>query len=215
METVLDAVKAMGKATAREIAARMDIEPAEALKMLREHEESEEITQTNGFWVLVEKGVKPTPKPAVVPPVRVTVNDLIKIMTEHGPKTADELAKLAGVQSKKIAPMLTHHMTKGRILREKIGTKFVYSVKPDAHSEVPAVAKPQPAPETAEKTTAEIVKEIPAFTARPDDLVIPSSRFISGEIRRTKAKLASLQKLQGAVRELRRHKHLLVGLNND
>ena len=36
METVLDALKAMKKATYREIAARMDIEPVEAMKMLRE-----------------------------------------------------------------------------------------------------------------------------------------------------------------------------------
>lgn len=31
METVLDALKAMGKATYRDVAARLDIEPVEAL----------------------------------------------------------------------------------------------------------------------------------------------------------------------------------------
>ncbi|MEG5491744.1 hypothetical protein UXP25_15830 [Enterobacter kobei] len=31
METILDALKAMGKATYREVAARLDIEPVEAL----------------------------------------------------------------------------------------------------------------------------------------------------------------------------------------
>ncbi|EPK3898151.1 hypothetical protein [Enterobacter ludwigii] len=39
METVLDTLKAMGKATYREVAARLDIEPVEALNMLREHKE--------------------------------------------------------------------------------------------------------------------------------------------------------------------------------
>ena len=57
--------------------------------------------------------------------------------------------------------------------------------------------------------------DIPVFDSRPDDLIIPSSRYISTEIRRTKAKLANLQRLQGAVRELRRHKHLLQGMGND
>lgn len=35
METVIEVLKAMGKATAREIAARLTIEPVEALVMLR------------------------------------------------------------------------------------------------------------------------------------------------------------------------------------
>lgn len=39
MESVLDALKAMGKATAREIAARLDIEVRDALEMLSEQQE--------------------------------------------------------------------------------------------------------------------------------------------------------------------------------
>ncbi|WP_416173857.1 hypothetical protein [Enterobacter bugandensis] len=39
METVLDALRAMKKATYREVAARLDIEPVEALNMLREQKE--------------------------------------------------------------------------------------------------------------------------------------------------------------------------------
>lgn len=66
-----------------------------------------------------------------------------------------------------------------------------------------------------EKTTAEIIEAIPSFASRPDDLIIPSSRYISSEIRRTKAKLSNLQRLLGAVRELRRNKHLLEGLGNE
>ncbi len=68
---------------------------------------------------------------------------------------------------------------------------------------------------TGKQNPEEIIGDIPAFASRPDDLIIPSSRYISTEIRRTKAKLANLQRLQGAVRELRRHKHLLQGLGND
>lgn len=39
METVIDVLKAMGKATYREVAARLEIEPVEALNMLREQRE--------------------------------------------------------------------------------------------------------------------------------------------------------------------------------
>lgn len=49
METLIDTLKAMGKATAREIAARMKIETIEVLGMLREHEELEQVTSINGY----------------------------------------------------------------------------------------------------------------------------------------------------------------------
>lgn len=50
METVLDALKAMGKASYREIAARLDIDPVEALSMLREHEEQGLCYFFSGTW---------------------------------------------------------------------------------------------------------------------------------------------------------------------
>ncbi|EDX0371737.1 hypothetical protein GTL21_002382 [Salmonella enterica] len=70
METVIDALKAMGKATAREIAARLKIEPVEALTMLREQEESGAVTFINGYWDIATDDA-PVPKfitaPAVTP----------------------------------------------------------------------------------------------------------------------------------------------------
>jgi hypothetical protein len=79
---------------------------------------------------------------------------------------------------------------------------------------LPVQQQPEsPAPEaSADKSTSEIVQDIPAFTARADDLVIPSTRFISGEIRRTKAKLANLEKLRDAVRSIRKHGALVQEL---
>ena len=47
---IIDVLKVMGKATAREIAARMKIEPAEALAVLREHEDLGAVTFINGYW---------------------------------------------------------------------------------------------------------------------------------------------------------------------
>lgn len=220
METVLDVLKAMEKATAREIAARMKIEPAAMLAMLREHDERGEVTQTNGYWLAVTETNKPKAapkKPAVQPPARASVSDLMALLVEHGPKTADELAKLAGIASKKVAPALTHHMSKGRILREKVNNKFVYSVKAEKSAEARSeiTESPEATPAAPVKSVTEIVREIPAFISRPDDLVIPSARFISNEIRRTKAKLASLENLRAAVRSIRKHGALMQELRDE
>lgn len=220
MENILNVLKAMEKASARDIASRMKIEPQTALDMLREHEGRFEVVQSNGYWRLPKSGdVKPkVSKVKAVPPVRITAFELKGVLVEKGAMPADQLAKITGATAKGIATMLTNLVTKGEVSREKLGNKFVYSVPA-----TPAAAEPvdseqenaapsvdlTTAPDVTAKTTAEIVQDIPAFTARADDLVIPSSRFISLEIRRTKTKLVNLQKLQLTVRELRRHKKLI------
>ena len=225
MENILDALKAMKKATARDVAARLQIEPQAALDMLREHEDRFEAVQSNGYWWPTKTDDVPqkaAPQKAV-PPVRITPFDLKGLLVEKGPLQADQLAKITGATAKGVATMLTNLVTKGEVSREKVGNKFVYSVPVATAAaatvdSVPETAAPPVtvdiAKEMAAKTTAEIVQDIPAFTARADDLVIPSSRFISQEIRRTRTKLANLEKLQVTVRELRRHKNLLAGLRD-
>lgn len=52
METVTDALKATGKATAREIATRLGIEVRDALEMLREQQEAGVVEFLNGYWSL-------------------------------------------------------------------------------------------------------------------------------------------------------------------
>ncbi|EPZ2455628.1 DUF1627 domain-containing protein [Citrobacter youngae] len=218
METILDVLKAMEKATAREIAARMKIEPAAVIGMLREHEERNEVVQANGYWKVATGEVKSQPKAissVSKVPASVSVSDVIALLTEHGPQTSFELATLAGIASKRVAPMLTHHMTKGRIIREKVGSKFVYSVPATASVKNKNSAPREPetsTPLVPEKSVTEIVEEIPAFVSRPDDLLIPTVRGISSEIRRTKAKLANLEKLREAVRSIRKHGALMQEL---
>ncbi|ELZ9654134.1 DUF1627 domain-containing protein [Citrobacter freundii] len=218
METILDILKAMEKATAREIAARMKIEPAAVIGMLREHEERNEVVQANGYWKVATGEVKSQPKAISSfskAPVSVSVSDVIALLTEHGPQTSLELATLAGIESKRVAPMLTHHMTKGRIIREKVGSKFVYSVPATASVKNKSSAPREPetsTPLVPEKSVTEIVEEIPAFVSRPDDLLIPTVRGITNEIRRTKAKLANLEKLREAVRSIRKHGALMQEL---
>ncbi|WP_199146328.1 DUF1627 domain-containing protein [Citrobacter braakii] len=215
METILDVLKAMEKATAREIAARMKIEPAAVIGMLREHEERNEVAQANGYWKVVTGEVKSQPEVISSVSKAPAVSDVIALLAEHGPQTSLELATLAGIESKRVAPMLTHHMTKGRIIREKVGSKFVYSVLATASVKNKSSAPRGPetsTPSVPEKSVTEIVEEIPAFVSRPDDLLIPTVRGISSEIRRTKAKLANLEKLREAVRSIRKHGTLVQEL---
>lgn len=171
METILDVLKAMEKATAREIAARMKIEPAAVIGMLREHEERNEVVQANGYWKVATGEVKSQPKAISSfskAPVSVSVSDVIALLAEHGPQTSFELATLAGIESKRVAPMLTHHMTKGRIIREKVGSKFVYSVPATASVKNKSSAPREPetsTPLVPEKSVTEIVEETPLSSA--------------------------------------------------
>ncbi|HCI5437999.1 TPA: DUF1627 domain-containing protein [Enterobacter roggenkampii] len=223
METVIQALNVMGKATAREVASRLGIEPATALNMLREHEEGEEVIQSNGYWVFGKPSLNRTSRTAVQPPVKVTVNDLARLLAEYGPKSSAELAALARIESKRVAPMLTYHLEKGKILREKIDGKFVYSVRADSPTTA-APAQPEPTPAApaapaitdADKPLEQFVSEIPSFTeGRSAGQVIPTVRVLSREIRRTKNKLASLEKLRDAVRVVGRHKNLVNQLVGD
>ncbi|EAP0827602.1 hypothetical protein DXO04_15685 [Salmonella enterica] len=91
---------------------------------------------------------------------------------------------------------------------------------PESEAESKAEAKAKATPEPEEKSqkspvtevteVTEVVQSIPSFTKkRPDvdadagDLIIPAPRFISAEIRRTKAKLKRLHTL----REISRKAH--------
>lgn len=66
-----------------------------------------------------------------------------------------------------------------------------------------------------EKTTAEIVENIPVFTSRSTDLIVPTASSIASEIRRTKAKLKNLEKLRVTVREIRRQKNLILAMGGE
>lgn len=213
METVLDALKAMKKATYREVAARLDIEPFEALNMLREQREQGLCDFADGGWFL---GTAQEQKPKRIRPKQELelVGKVISAMRGEGAMSAIQIAEKLGKTSRALNASLGAMCKDGLVVRHVDGKNNTWSLageKPAA----PAAMDVRPSAVPAEKTTEEIVKAIPAFAARPDDLGIPSSRYISSEIRRTKAKLSNLERLQSAVRELRRHKHLLAGLADE
>ncbi|MCP1114212.1 DUF1627 domain-containing protein [Enterobacter bugandensis] len=218
METVLDALKAMKKATYREVAARLDIEPVEALNMLREQKEQGLCDFYDGAWSL---GTAKEQKPKRIRPKQTSplVERVLSAMQGQGAMSASQVAEKLGKSPRALNASLGAMCKDGLVLRHVDGKNITWSLagepamQPEQQEPAAAEARVASAPES--KTLEEIIGDIPAFAGRPDDLIIPSSRYISTEIRRTKAKLANLQRLQGAVRELRRHKHLLQGLGND
>ncbi|WP_447617788.1 DUF1627 domain-containing protein [Enterobacter roggenkampii] len=218
MESVIDALKAMGKATYLDVAARLDIEPVEALKMLREQKEEGLCDFFDGSWSV---GTAKEHKPKRIRPKQPSplVERVLSAMQGQGAMTANQVAEKLGKGSRALNASLGAMCKDGLVLRHVDGKNITWSlagepaIQPEQQDPAAGEAKAAPAQES--KTLEDIIGDIPAFASRPDDLIIPSSRYISTEIRRTKAKLANLQRLQGAVRELRRHKHLLQGMGND
>ncbi|MCK7374406.1 DUF1627 domain-containing protein [Enterobacter bugandensis] len=218
MESVIDALKAMGKATYLDVAARLDIEPVEALKMLREQKEEGLCDFFDGSWSV---GTAKEHQPKRIRPKQPSplVERVLAAMQGQGAMSANQVAEKLGKGSRALNASLGAMCKDGLVLRHVDGKNITWSLAGEPaiqpEQQEPAAAEAQAASAPESNTLEEIIGDIPAFASRPDDLIIPSSRYISTEIRRTKAKLANLQRLQGAVRELRRHKHLLHGMGND
>ncbi|WP_320759918.1 DUF1627 domain-containing protein [Enterobacter roggenkampii] len=218
MESVIEALKAMGKATYLDVAARLDIEPVEALKMLREQKEEGLCDFFDGSWS-VGTAKEHKPKRIRLKQPSPLVERVLSAMQGQGAMTANQVAEKLGKGSRALNASLGAMCKDGLVLRHVDGKNITWSLAGEPviqpEQQEPAAGEAKAAPAQESKTLEEIIGDIPAFASRPDDLIIPSSRYISTEIRRTKAKLANLQRLQIAVRELRRHKHLLEGLGND
>lgn len=217
METVIDTLKAMGKASAREVASRLKIEPIEALELLREQEEIGAVTFINGYWDVADNGSQ-APKiadvPAVTPkktlpprktasagrgvePAPVTPQMVIGLLNENGTMNTTELAGKLNRNPRGLGTVLRSFANRKLIVKNGTGKGVTWSCVP---------TKPE-AVQGAEK---------PADTEpRADDLIIPNVRFISNEIRRTKAKLERLYRLRDAAREVSKQNQGLKLLNRE
>ncbi|EDM1758270.1 hypothetical protein AH553_24525 [Salmonella enterica subsp. diarizonae] len=179
METVLDALKAMEKATAREIAARMAIEPRDALEMLNEQQETGTVTFLNGYWSL--SGIAPaktvkreTPKPTTV---KIGEPQMLDAIREHGPQTAEDLATLFGITSRKVTSTLAMATGKGRLIRVKQGGKYCYSLpEPDATPAPVAESVPEPAPDTVNASTADTASAATSDNTEPASEPVPETQ---------------------------------------
>ncbi|QCZ40940.1 DUF1627 domain-containing protein [Enterobacter cloacae] len=227
MESVIDALKAMKKATYREVAARLDIEPVEALNMLREHKQQGLCDFFDGSWSVgtaKELARELAKAPAVTPvhqaprlkgeePAPVDAEAVRQMLGKNGAMSTAALAAAVNRNARGMVSVMLAFERQGVVIKNGQGKGVTWSLPVTGQTETDSTEAVQPEP--GSKSLNEIIGDIPAFTARPDALIIPSSRFISNEIRRTKAKLSNLQRLQGAVRELRRHKHLLAGISDE
>ncbi|EFN9597696.1 DUF1627 domain-containing protein [Escherichia coli] len=246
METVTDALKAMGKATAREVAARLLIETKDVLEMLREQEDSGRVIFLNGYWSLSgpEKELTDVAREKIVNPVtpvetvmKIDEKQLTDAIRKHGPQTADERSRRFSTTARKVASTLAMATGKGRLLRINHDGKFRYSLPDDGLPEKQKACSamgrddnPAPQPEAiklaasvtaAEASTdnvADLIQSIPSFTERRhDDVVIPTPRAISAEIRRTEAKLKRLKKCREISRQVHKpgNRALWQGLSTE
>ncbi|EKQ6911239.1 DUF1627 domain-containing protein [Escherichia coli] len=220
METVFDALKALKRASSHEIAARVEISRDDAVTELWKLKRRGEADNKGSMWWLTQTGesepVSPVPK--------VTAQMLIEAIEQHGPQTADELALMFGITSRRANSSLAMAISKGRLIRVNQGGKFRYCIpgadlpaEPEAASaaETDGKAFPQPAgvalpvreAETQEEIKTEsvavTVQSQPSFTRKhPDGLILPSLHVANRELRRAKGQVQKWERVCAALREL-------------
>ncbi|EHX4323698.1 DUF1627 domain-containing protein, partial [Escherichia coli] len=212
METVFDALKAMGKATSVELAARLDISREEVLNELWELKKAGFVDKSVYTWRVADNNVQqeqPAPEETTTATeAKISECDLTATIEQRGPQTADELATLFGTTSRKVASTLAMAISKGRLIRVNQNGKFRYCMPGDnlpAEPKAASVAEtdgkafPQPAgvalpvqeaatqEDIKTETVADIVQSLPSFTeTQADDLVLPSLHMANRELRRAK-----------------------------
>ncbi|EFJ8550525.1 DUF1627 domain-containing protein [Escherichia coli] len=190
METVLHALKAMGKANSVELAARIDISREEVLNELWELKKNGVVDKTGHTWFLAGEGesrvteerpVKSEAQDMLTGEVeqKVTADMMIEFICQDGAKTCEELADKFGVSIRKVASTLAVVTATGRLARVNQNGKFRYCIpgadlpaEPEAASvaETDGKAFPQPAcvalPVREAETQEEIKTESVAVTVQ-------------------------------------------------
>ncbi|ENN7272851.1 TPA: DUF1627 domain-containing protein, partial [Escherichia coli] len=126
METVLHALKAMGKANSVELAARLDISREEVLNELWELKKNSVVDKTGHTWFLAGEGesgvteerpVKSEAQDMLTREVeqKVTADMMIEFIGQDGAKTCEELAGKFGVSTRKVASALAVVTATGRL----------------------------------------------------------------------------------------------------
>ncbi|EFK2997215.1 DUF1627 domain-containing protein [Escherichia coli] len=137
METVLHALKAMGKANSVELAARLDISREEVLNELWELKKNGVVDKTGHTWFLAVEGeagvtegqaLQPEALDVVTEEVapKVTADMMIEFIGQDGAKTCEELAGKFGVSTRKVASTLAVVTATGRLARVNQNGKFRY-----------------------------------------------------------------------------------------
>ncbi|EKA8810835.1 DUF1627 domain-containing protein [Escherichia coli] len=220
MENVFDALKAMGKATSVELAARLDISREEVLNELWELKRNGVVDKTGHTWFLAGEGesgvTEEQPVQSEAPDVptgvgeqKVTADMMIEFIGQEGAKTCEELAGKFGVSIRKAASTLAVVTSTGRLARVNQNGKFRYcmpgenlpaELKAASVAETDGKAFPQPAGvalPVQEVATQEDIK-----TETVADIVQSLPSFTE-----TRANDLILPSLHMANRELRRAKN--------
>lgn len=220
METVFDALKAMGKATSVELAARLDISREKVLNELWELKRNGVVDKTGHTWFLAGEGesgvTEEQPVQSEAPDVltgvgeqKVTADMMIEFIGKEGAKTCEELAGKFGVSIRKVASTLAVVTSTGRLARVNQNGKFRYcmpgenlpaELKAASVAETDGKAFPQPAGvalPVQEVATQEDIK-----TETVADIVQSLPSFTE-----TRANDLILPSLHMANRELRRAKN--------
>ncbi|MGS3504041.1 DUF1627 domain-containing protein [Citrobacter koseri] len=241
METVIDVLKAMGKATYREVAARLEIEPVEALNMLREQREQGLCDFFDGGWMVTDgQSVKPVlQRPSAKPvtagkpelrgeaPEPVQPEVVTTLLRDNGAMDTVTLAAAVGRNARGMTSAMRSLERSGLVKKIGQGKRVKWGL-PDGRlvspepgfAELPEIeitpkaAAPAPSAEL-EIRTEEFLETIPVMRKPSQSLQIPSLREISKQIRKTKSNLNSLVRLRAAVREVGRNRHALRFFNGE
>lgn len=150
METVLDVLEAMGKASYREVAARMKIEPVEALNMLREQRDLGKCDFGDGGWWLT--GVQPPQKaeakdepksgkfirPHGEEPAPVKPGVVRQLLEQHGAMSTAALAEQVGRNARGMVSVMRSLERAGIVVKNGEGKGVTWSLPDTAKSEQPA-----------------------------------------------------------------------------
>ncbi|HFF1705549.1 TPA: DUF1627 domain-containing protein [Escherichia coli] len=155
METVFDALKAMGKASSVGLAERLDISREEVLNELWELKRNGVVDKAGHIWFLAGEGesgvTEEQPEQSEVPDVltgeveqKVTADMMIEFIGQEGAKTCEELADKFGVSIRKVASTLAVVTATGRLAHVNQNGKFRYCMPGD---NLPAEPKAVPVTE--------------------------------------------------------------------
>ncbi|ELS7812229.1 TPA: DUF1627 domain-containing protein [Escherichia coli] len=228
METVFDALKAMGKASSQEVAARLGMTRDEAINELWKLKRRGWADNKGPMWWLTNE--KSDENDSVTQAPKVTAQMLIEFIGQEGAKTCEELAGKFGVSTRKVASTLAVVTAAGRLARVNQNGKFRYCMPGDnlpAEPKAASVAEtdgkafPQPAcvalPVQEAATQEDIKTETVADIVQPlekrvDNLVLPSLRQANRELRRAKSDIRKWERVCAALRELNKHRDIIAQL---
>ncbi len=228
MEAVFDALKAMGKASSQEVAARLGMTRDEAINELWKLKRRGWADNKGPMWWLTNE--KSDENDSVTQAPKVTAQMLIEFIGQEGAKTCEELAGKFGVSTRKVASTLAVVTATGRLARVNQNGKFRYCMPGDnlpAEPKAASVAEtdgkafPQPAcvalPVQEAATQEDIKTETVADIVQPlekrvDNLVLPSLRQANRELRRAKSDIRKWERVCAALRELNKYRDIIAQL---